>query len=126
MTTDIYVPSQWSDLIRCAKETLPKFNVIEMHAEHFLDCSVLLSNFCTNRKKTIDNSPVNWFTIRKIQYLKEQPLQLFFETYDDVMQKYDERNEFTPNVLKNLCVKKRVFDRNEFMITELPLLYANG
>lgn len=126
IASDVYVPSQWSELIQNAKETMPKFTVVEMKKEHFFDCSVLLSKYCTNRKKTVDKSAVNWLTMRKIEYQKKQPMLLHFETYLDVLKKYDENVEFTPNLLKTLCVAKRTFSSDEFIKTELPILYPNG
>lgn len=97
-----------------------------MNAENFFSCSTLLSTFCTNRKKTTDNSTVNWLSMRKIQYHKNQPLLLHFETYNDIMNKYDENFEFNQNALKTLSVIERKFNHDEFIKTELPILYPNG
>lgn len=49
-TTDIYTPTQWKNLIKNAKVTLPKFIVNELNAEHFFACDVLQA-VSTNRKK---------------------------------------------------------------------------
>lgn len=113
-------------MIRNAKETAPKFNVIECNKTHFLGCENLLAQFCTNRKKTIQKSAVNWFTFRKIGYRKGHPLQLFFETYDDIFSKYDETIEFKPDLTKTLSVAKRGFNHDNFLKTQLPVLYPNG
>lgn len=126
LATEIYVPSQWSDLIRNAKETVPKFTVVEMNKEHFFGCNVLLSGYCTNRKKTTDKSTVNWLSMRMIKYEKKNPMMLHFETYQDVMNKYDENVECPQNVLKTLSVAKRNFNHGEFIQVELPILYPNG
>lgn len=63
---------------------------------------------------------------RKIVYQKKQPMLLHFETYQDVMTKYDENVEFTPNLLKTLSVAKRTFNSDEFIKTEMPILYPDG
>lgn len=122
----IYVPSQWKTLIENAKQTVPKFNVIEMKSTHFLGCERLLARFCTNRKKTVDNNEINWFTFRKIGYRKGHPMNLFFETYADVADKFDEKHEFRPDKTKTLCVAKKNMQREEFTRFELPLLYPEG
>lgn len=121
----IYVPSQ-STLIENAKQTLPQFKVIEMNATNFLSCTCLLSQFCTNRKKTVDNKDLNWFKFRKIGYLKGFPMKLFFETYDDVALKYDESVEFHTDQTKILSVAKKDLKLDDFTKFELPLLYPEG
>lgn len=123
---NIYVPNHWIELIKSAKQTDPKFNVIEMKPSFFLSCEKLLQNFCTNRKKTTNKEGVNWFTFRKMTYEKQNPFQIFFETYEDVACKYDETLEFPPNVTKQLPVAKRNFQRQDFIQTELDQLYPNG
>lgn len=122
----IEVPSQWIDLIKNAKETDPKFQVIEMHASDFFSCEELLKKYCTNRKKTVDKKDLNWLNFRKICYKKEHPLELFFETYDDIASKYDERIEIKPDLTKLVSVKKKRFKIEDFVETQLPLLYPNG
>lgn len=97
-----------------------------MKPAHFVSCEILLQQFCTNRKKTIDNETVNWFTIRKIIYEKQHPFQIFFETYEDVASKYDETIEFPPNLVKQLSIQKRNFQLQNFIKTELEQLYPNG
>lgn len=114
------------DIIKTAKETDPKFQVIEMDASHFASCEDLLKQFCTNRKKTVDNKDLNWLTFRKIGYKKDHPLELFFETYDDVSSKYDDQIEFKPHLTKVISIKKRGITNEQFANAELPLLYPNG
>lgn len=113
--SNIYVPNQWVEVIKSAKVTDPKFNVIEMKPSYFLGCENLLNRFCTNRKKTIDNEGVNWFTFRKLVYQKDYPFQIFFETYDDIKSIYDETFEFPPNLLKQISITKRNFQRHDFI-----------
>lgn len=123
---NIYVPSQWKTLIENAKQTLPQFKVIEMNATNFLSCESLLAQFCTNRKKTVDNKDLNWFTFRKIGYRKGYPMKLFLETYDDVALKYDESVEFHTDQTKILSVAKKGLKLDEFTKLELPLLHPQG
>lgn len=124
--TNIYVPSQWKDLIASAKITLPKFQVIEMSRNDFYSCDELLLSFCTNRKKTTEKDSLSWFKIRKISYEKGQPLILYFETYEDVKVKYDESIEFKPNLKKVLNTTKKGFNKLDFGNFKTPLLYPNG
>lgn len=124
--TNIYVPDQWIELIKSAKETDPKFNVIEMKPSYFLSCESLLQRFCTNRKKTVEKEGINWFTFRKMTYEKILPFQIFFETYEDVTVKNDESFEFPPNLSKQLSISKRNFQNEHFIETELDQLYPNG
>lgn len=122
----IEVPSEWINLIRNAKETDPKFEVTEMNASNFYSCEDLLKQFCTNRKKTVDKQELNWLTFRKICYKKEQPMELFFETYDDVSSMFDERIEFKPDLTKTLSIRKKGMKNEDFAGAKLPLLYPNG
>lgn len=122
----IYVPSQWKSLIETAKETVPKFNVIEMNSSHFVSCDQLLATFCTNRKKTVDNEDINWFTFRKLGLRKGYPMTIFFETYADVAAKYDESYEFKPDKTKILSVAKKGIQSNNFTQYNMPLLYPEG
>lgn len=103
----IYVPSQWKTLIENAKESTPKFQVIDMNSSHFMSCDQLLTTFCTNRKKTVDNEDINWFTFWKMGYRKGYPMTIFFETYADVAAKYDESYEIRPDKTKILSVAKK-------------------
>lgn len=113
-------------MIESAKQTLPKFKVVELNVADFLSCEYLLTNFCTNRKKTVQKEDVNWFSFRKITYQKGQPMILFFETYHDIVEKYDERFEIRPNHTKQLSVAKRHLNIDEFRQFELQLLYPEG
>lgn len=122
----VYVPSQWTTLIENAKQTAPKFNVIEMKSTDFLSCERLLGQFCTNRKKTVEKKEINWFTFRKIGYRKGYPMNIFFETYADVAAKYDESVEFPVDKTKILSVAKKNMQLEEFIQFELPLLYPGG
>lgn len=122
----IYTPSQWKTLIENSKQTMPKFKVIEMQSTDFYCCDQLLGRFCINRKQTIDKQAINWFTFRKIAYRKGHPMQLFFETYADVADKYDESVEFPRNNTKIISVAKRGMVADAFTNFELPLLYPNG
>lgn len=125
-TAEIYVPSQWTELIVNAKTTHPKFIVNELNAKHFMSSDQLISKLCTNRKKTTNNQLMNWFTFRKISLIKGQPLKLHFETYDDIKLKYDESLEFPPDSTKVISVVKKGFNNEEFIGFQLPLLYPHG
>lgn len=97
-----------------------------MKSTDFLSCEWLLAKYCTNRKKTVDNNEINWFTFRKIAYKKDHPMTLFFETYADVAAKYNENVEFPPELTKILTVAKKSMQIDEFKQFELPVLYPEG
>lgn len=58
--------------------------------------------------------------------MKGQPFEIFFETYEDVVRKYDETLEFPPNCVKQFSIAKRNFQHDAFIQVELPQLYPNG
>lgn len=87
-----------------------------------MSCDQLLLA-CTNRKKT---DLINWYTFRKIKYVKEHPLKLFFETYEDIDTKYDDNLEQQRCYEKVLRTDKRSFDCATFGEIELPVLYPHG
>lgn len=122
----IHVPGEWIDVIKNAKETDPKFEVIEMDSSQFFSCEELLKQFCTNRKKTVDKNDLNWLTFRKICYKQSAPLELFFETYGDVLSKFDEKLEFKPDLTKTVSIRKKGMKNEDFIGATLPLLYPFG
>lgn len=105
---------------------MPRFKAIEMKKSDFLNCSDLMSMFCTNRKQTVDNQSLNWFTFRRIDYEKGHPLQLFFETYSDIAEKYDEKIEIKTDQTKIISVSKRGFNSDDFIQMEMTPLYPDG
>lgn len=122
----IEMPSEWIDLIKNAKQTDWKFQMVEMHASNFVRCEELLRKFCTNRKKTLGKNDLNWLTFRKIGYKKPDPLVLFFETYDDVSSKFDEQIEFKPDLIKAVSIRKRGIKIEDFVEMQLPVLFPDG
>lgn len=100
--------------------------VIEMTAPNFFSCEELLKQFCTNRKKTVDKNDLNWLTFRKICYKKDRPLELFFETYNDVSMKYNADIEFKPDLMKTVSIRKKGMKNEDFVAAKLPLLYPDG
>lgn len=124
-TTNIFVPSQWKDLIADAKVTLPKFIVTELGKESFVSCQKL-QEICTNRKKTTDNEIVSWLKTHKITYKRGQPLLLFLEYYSDIDLKYSDTLENQIDVSKTLSIGKKGFICDDFKAAELPVLYPHG
>lgn len=50
VTTEIYVPSHWMNMVRVSKKKEPKFEVIQMEQNDFF-CVDPLLNLIVNRKK---------------------------------------------------------------------------
>lgn len=96
-----------------------------MNALNMLSCEELLLA-CTNRKKTTTNDMINWYTFSKIKYMKEHPLKLFFETYEDIDTKYADNLEQQQCLNKILRMDKRSFQWANFGQIGLPVLYPHG
>lgn len=124
-TTNIYTSTQWKELIEEAKVTIPKFIVTEMSVEHFVSCEVLKA-VSTNRKKTTSKECLNWFTFHTITFKKGHPFELFFETYGNLENKFDESIEQQQDYRKTIAINKRGAAVKNFGAIELPLLYPNG
>ena len=75
---NIFVPQDWFDIVRNAKRRNPRFTVLEMQRHEFKSTAAL-EEAVSNRKKDIDNGPVNWLKIRWLCFEKGQECILSFK-----------------------------------------------
>lgn len=85
VTTEIYVPRQWMNVVRISKKKEPKFEVIEMCQNDFFS-SKSLCDLIVNRKVNSDNNKINWFSIDVIENKKVEPFKIFIKERPNVMQ----------------------------------------
>ena len=79
------MPQDWFDIVRNAKRRNPRFTVVEMQRHEFKSTAAL-EEAVSNRKKDIDNGPVNWLKIRWLRFEKGQECILSFkESLNDVL-----------------------------------------
>lgn len=82
----IYVPSDWSNIVKAAKRKVPKFNVVEMKREEFLS-TLSLEEAITNRKKSTNGENFSWLNIRWLRFIRGSPISLYFkETMNEEME----------------------------------------
>lgn len=74
-TAEIYTPTDWVNVIKESKKNAPLFDVNTMQSADFVS-SINLQSLIVNRKKTSDGVKVNWFSIRSLKYLKNEPFNL--------------------------------------------------
>lgn len=72
----IYVPGDWADLIRKARQKNP-FQVTEMSSSDFVSLKTLAQSF-VNRKKDTIGRQVDWMSIRWFRVSKDKPLEYRF------------------------------------------------
>lgn len=107
---DIYVPDDWTKVIRTARKQNP-FILVEMTSEDFVSTLPLEKNI-TNRKKTVEGESVNWLKIQWLRYTLSQPDQIYYKESNNEMVHF-----------KHINISKR--NTNTFT-GELPLLYPTG
>lgn len=78
ITTEVYVPGHWMNIVRTSKKRDPKFEVIQMCQNDFFSSDSLLE-LIVNRKKASDNSKINWFNIDVIENKKAEPFKMFHQ-----------------------------------------------
>lgn len=75
MSSDLFIPDHWLNLIKEAKKSEPKFEVLKMGTENFFSTNELLQ-YIVNRKLDVDKRKINWLTFRSIQYSKSNSFKL--------------------------------------------------
>lgn len=76
ITSEIFITNHWIQLISRAKKTEPVFSVQEMTSNMFYSTDNL-QQMITNRKKSVDNSKVNWHQFREIENRQNEPFSLY-------------------------------------------------
>lgn len=108
VTDEIFCPRHWVNLIRQAKKNEPKFVVTEL-SEHDFFSSAEQEKLIVNRKKSIDNEKINWFTIRKIINNASEPFVINLEIDGD-------------NITKSLDISKKDIKIEDFLFSEVRQL----
>ncbi|XP_041982815.1 uncharacterized protein LOC121739498 isoform X3 [Aricia agestis] len=78
----IFVPSQWSSLIQCAKKKGNPYQVYELDYKDIVDLKELVSQFGKNFTINTDGDRVIWNDIKKIFMQASSPYSIFYcDTY---------------------------------------------
>lgn len=112
-TEDIFVPSQWMNVMRQAKKKNPKFIVSEMRKEDFVS-SKPLEKLIVNRKKSITGDRISWNRFQNIIYDRNSPFILKVKEYNP------NESPIIEISLQRNRVSKKIGE------IKLPLLYPNG
>lgn len=75
LTQEIFVPDDWTNLIRQAKKKEPQFEIHSLDESEFLSTNELLP-LIVNRKKSINGFQINWFKISEIINRKAKTFSL--------------------------------------------------
>lgn len=78
ITTEIFVPEHWMNVVRQAKKKHPKFEVIQMCENDFFSSDSLV-NMIMNRKINSNNIKINWLDFDEIKNKKDKPFILFIK-----------------------------------------------
>jgi hypothetical protein len=76
---EIYSPDDWVSAIKTAKQTQPKYDVIEIKHPMILDFKECVSSVVSNRRKDKNGETVFWNKIHSFQYRKACPDIIFFK-----------------------------------------------
>lgn len=84
ITSEIFVPDHWVNLISQSKINDPKFEVHQMTSADFYSSEVL-ENLIVNRKKTSTKQKINWLRVRHVINKKDQIFDLILgeDLHDD-------------------------------------------
>lgn len=69
---EIYIPTQWYDIILNARVKKNKFEVVHMKREDFKSMDMLKQNL-VNRKKDVNRQKIEWMKIKQMKFRKETP-----------------------------------------------------
>lgn len=78
LTTEVYIPRHWFNIVQSAKKKEPKFEVTEMAQNEFISSNDICS-LIVNRKITSMNSKISWLNIDTIENRKHEPFKLFLK-----------------------------------------------
>lgn len=112
-TENVFLPSDWVEIIEDSKRCIPKFTVKEMHSAHFFS-SESLEQLLNSTKSTAAGLKINWHQIQAIQYTRSESFTL------RVMKISEKDVPF-----RTISLDKRV-PVYKFGNVELSLLYPQG
>lgn len=107
VTTEVYVPRHWFNIVRNSKKKEPQFEVIQMAQSEFVSSNTIIP-LIVNRKVTTINTKINWFKIDTIANKKHEPFKLYVT----------ETNNPTQNVVN---LHKNGVTKEMFADTILPI-----
>lgn len=106
---NLTLPDDFMETVRYAKESEPKFNVVEMKIYDFLSVEPL-EKLIIDKKISADGKKIKWSAYKSITHKKNEPFVLHVTEYDETSSKITLKTK--PNTI--------VFG------TKLPLLYPSG
>lgn len=133
-TTEIFIPKHWQNIVRVAKKTEPKFEVIQMSRNDFYS-SEILTQLIVNRKVTTNRKKINWFNIDTIINDKKDPFVMYFQEKNCLeiqqinLKKKDNTKEMFINTnldnIKTKIITKKKYDDLISLLQFIPEKYHN-
>lgn len=117
VTSEVYVPRDWFNVVRIAKKKVPRFEVIEMTQSDFLS-SNSISKLIINRKITTTNTKINWLNIDVIENKKVEPFKIYVKDKNNSLQCH-EVNLHKNNVTKQMFIDAILPEAGEKLIDKL-------
>lgn len=116
VTSEVYVPEHWMNIVRHAKKKEPKFDVIQMCANDFFSSDCLL-NLIVNRKVNSDNIKINWFDFDEIKNIKDKPFILFIKERKN-LNRFVEVHIYKKNILEGMFIDATLNQAKETTISK--------
>lgn len=113
---NVFTPNEWFKLIEEAKNTHPKFQVIEMEYKHFYS-SMALERFILSWKMSIGEKKIKWHKFQTIIYDKAEENPFKFSKIESFM---------NSEMVSSFELKSKPMSMILFPSTRLNLLYPNG
>ena len=112
-TQDIFLPTHWENIVRVAKKTDPKFEVLHMTSNDFFSSQQLL-NLIVNRKISSENVKFSWFNIESIRYTKDKPFAFYVKLFKNNV-------ELLVNLHKNDVVQRMLVNVELENLSEIKI-----
>ncbi|KAK3092951.1 hypothetical protein FSP39_009293 [Pinctada imbricata] len=109
--TEIYIPQQWSTVIRMARRKDP-YNVVPLTVEDIWDFKKVQSQSMKYNKIEINGTKINWLNIKWLRFMKEDP--------DNILFKYNFEEDFRKMKVTGSGKRGRPIEK----IKELPRKYT--
>ncbi|KAK3107527.1 hypothetical protein FSP39_016707 [Pinctada imbricata] len=109
--TEIYIPQQWSTVIRMARRKDP-YNVVPLTHEDIWDFKKVQSQSMKYNKIEINGTKINWLNIKWLRFMKEDP--------DNILFKYNFEEDFRKMKVTGSGKRGRPIEKTK----ELPRKYT--
>lgn len=123
--TDVYIPDEWSKIIKESKPSNPKFDIIKMESENFLSAQRTIDFIdcpaSDNKKEFILCDAIHSITMRNLS-----EFNIEYEYFKDLETKFDEDADNKIQSPRTMNVASKNSNYREFRKLELDLLYPNG